>query len=1151
MISKEKKLHHQSNKQRLTKTGHIIATLYKYTPFILFHFNLNLIFTEVPVELTSPELEDTKAEIIPKTQESIDSPVAEEVIEDVLKPLTEPMQAEQKQEKKPKKPKKKDTIFPQIENVPKETQHSLEEPNDEKLSPTGVTTVEEIKKIVEDTPLEEKPKKMHKHKKPKEKEVVIPQESDDIIVEEPKDSIELIEEEKQKQQKPKKSKKNEDIPLQVTEHEKVEPAEEPKENKETVTKKIKKPPQDKDDVPTKQTLPDEIPESVTTKKSKLIPMKIERVTVKVNEAQHPEEVEGPQFTKLKLKKPAQKPKQEQTSVTLPKFQLKSRIRYINDWPPQEIKPIISFLGSVRQNGELSRNIKEAKIKKKPVIVPIIPDLEKVELEKPEEFDFSPHKAEISDYSEEKPLKDVEIVTEVPQPEKYKEIPQKETTSEETPKKTKKEMKKLVEQHVDDSPVKKSIPKLEEEPVLNLAQLREVPSEPIIKEEEEISTVSGDKPVDESLVVQQQPKKTKKKLKPVKDELTLVDTTNEDLGTHEKSKPDETKEIVELPENVSETIEEILEIPSETVEADTKEQIVKDTKTTESLVGEKPKKVKKVKKKDIPQKIKQNDIPTPEHPEDMATEPEEPVCKPEENDEVPEEKPKKTKKATEPEIAITTVEEQKIEMPRKDSVPTPKEQKEPKLKLIPIKIERKILEIGQPQHAESVEGPQFTKLKLKKTTTKPKPEAKAVTLPAFQLKSRIRYIDDWPPQIIKPIINFLGSVRQNGILSRNVKEAAKIKKKVYKEPQLPDIEKTELEKPTFGYEDIIEAKKQISEDQELDNDVKDEEPEQVTLKPRRPSVKKTEEVEEEVTIKKTLKPRRKPSVTLPEVTEPETVTFRPKSTKTKEDVEQEFNIHLDSYAEEEISLTSKVKLKPQRQPTFTEEADEASIKFYEEEEGPDVVEVIESDIEIEDDTANVMMSLKKPKKVKKLYKEDITSSVTIAKPKPAVDETSEITEDVNLKLERKPKYEVNDQEEVSFDIKPQSEQFTTEELSLSSKIKLKSKKRPTISEAADEASIKLTQEIEDDSQVEEVILSEAESEENIEMFIRRKPKKPAYEVSEIEELSVELKPKKINEDTYEEEQLTISAKRKPRKPSQVQGKRDCNFMAANLVLGAVI
>lgn len=1105
-------------------------------------------FAEVPVELTSFELKETKP---------------------VMTSITEPLE-EHKQEKKLRRPKKKIATTPQIENVPQEILYHVKELDEEKPTPIETITAEEIEEIITDksTPLEEKPKNLLKHKTLKEKEIVIPQkvdtindkkpiEPEELMEEELKDTEELIEEEKLQPKRPKKPKKREDTARQVEDvEEKLEPAEEPEETKEIVTKKIKKAPKDKDNAATVETQPDKIPEPMTAKKSKLVPMKIERVTVKVNEAQHPEEIEGPQFTKLKLKKPTQKPKQEQTSVTLPKFQLKSRIRYVNDWPPHEMKPIISFLGSVRQNGELSRNMKEAaKIKKKPIKVPIIPDLEKVELEKPEEFDFTPHKSEISDYPEEKPLEDTAQITEVSQPEKPKESTHKETTPEKVTEKPKKQPKKPIDQEApDDVPVKKTIYKAEEEPVQNLIQPREESPEPMPKEEEKIITLSEEKPIDEMVQqtteVQQQPEKPKKKSKPVKDKLTSPEIINEDLSTQKKEIPDDVIDTVKLLENETETIEVIEEIPTKIDETGTTDQTYIDATVTEATVEEKPKKVKKAKKKDVLQE-ELDDIPTPLLPKDTEPELEEIASKPEEVNEVSEEKPKKKKKATKPETVPTTEDENKPELGHKDSVPTQEEQKKPKPKLIPIKIERKVLEMGQPQHAESVEGPQFTKLKLKKTTAKPKSEAKSVTLPAFQLKSRIRYINDWPPQIIKPIISFLGSVRQNGILSRNVKEAAKIKKKVYKQPELPDIEKTELEKPTFVYEDIIEAKKQVSQDQEPDDDVKDEEPEQVTLKPRRPSVKKTEEVEEEVTIKKALKPRKKPSVTLPEVTEPETVTFRPKSTKTKEDVEQEFNIHLDSYAEEEISLTSKVKLKPQRQPTFTEEADEASIKFYEEEEGPDVVEIIESDVEIEGDTTNVMMSLKKPKKVKKLKKEDITSSVTISKPKPIDDETSEITEDVSLKLERKPKYEVNDQEEVSFDVKPQTDQFTAEELSLSSKIKLKSKKKPTISEAADEASIKLTQEIEDDSQVEEVILSEAESEENIAMFIKRKPKKPTYEVSEIEELSVEFKPKKINEDTYEEEQLTISAKRKPRKPSQIQGKRDNIFVSAVLTLGTAI
>ena len=469
-----------------------------------------------------------------------------------------------------------------------------------------------------------------------------------------------------------------------------------------------------------------------------------------------------------------------------------------------------------------------------------------------------------------------------------------------------------------------------------------------------------------------------------------------------------------------------------------------------------------------------------------------------------------------------------------------------------------MEENKPQFIESTE-PLFKKLKLKKAVIKSKPEEPIAKLPKVQLKSRIKHVTDWPPGITKPDISDLGCIRQNGILSRNIKEATKIKKKVIKQPVLPDLQKVELEKPMFTHEDIVDSvtkfpekvviepinendketlkvkeqspEKEFKEEPQVIEDGKEDVPENFTIKPRRPSIKKVEEIVDEVTIKKKLKPVRKSSVSLPEITEPEEVTFRPKSVKTKEDVEQEFNIQLDSYLEEEISMSSKVKLKPQKQPTFSEEADEASIKFYEEKEGESIVEIIEND-EIKEESTNIIMPLKTPKKKVETTIEDSTSNVTIAKPKS--DKRTEIIEDVTFELGKKIDLTLDNQE-ISFDFKPHIEDFKQEEFSLSSNIKLGHKKKNIISEEADEASIRIEKEVEDDSQAEEVIISEAESEENIEMILKRKPKKTTYEVSEVEELSVEFKPKRIMSQTFEEDELTISTKRKPKKPSVVQGK----------------
>ncbi|NP_001091843.1 titin2 [Bombyx mori] len=576
---------------------------------------------------------------------------------------------------------------------------------------------------------------------------------------------------------------------------------------------------------------------LNNKKSKDKPIlrKLQIEELESSKPQHPEEMTVPQFSKLKLKKSSVLPKQEPAVVKLPKFQLKSRIKFIRDWPPQEMKPIVTYLGSIKQNGELSRNVKEAnKIKKKKLKLPKIPDLERVTLEKSDLFD----------------------------------------------------------------------------------------------------------------------------------------------SQEDESKPD----VSQPPQN-----------------------IIEEAKSEPKLIEES----------------------------------EQPIAKTSEIDN---------------------------EVPEKINVPDDKETSQTptsfnkRSKLTPIKIERKEMEVSTPQHAETVDGPQFTLPKLKKTAVKPKKETSLVKLPKFQLKSRIKYITSWPPESIKPLISYMGSIKQNGILSRNIKEAAKVKKQVFVPPKLPDVEKTELEQPLFSYEDIVESKKDeneiIQEKQTLEELPKEDVPEQYTITPRKSSAQKIDEIVDEVTIKKRLKPVRKSSVTLPEITEPEVVTFRPKITKTKEDVEQEFNIQLDSYAEEEISMSSKVKLKPQKQLTFKEEDAETSIQFYEkgQDESSEIIEIVDSDVEKEEsESANIMIPLKK---------------------------------------------------------------------------KLETKNKMSIIEAADETLLQIHKEIDDESQPEEIIMSDGDTEENIEMIIKRKPKKPTYEISEVEELSVEFKPKQMKDENNEGE-LTISTKRKPK------------------------
>lgn len=998
-------------------------------------------------------------------------------------------------------------------------------------------------------------------------------------------------------------------------------------------------------------------------------MKVERINVEPNEAQHPETTDTPQFTKLKLKKPTPKAKQEPTTVSLPKFQLKSRIKYITDWPPQEIKPNITLIGSVRQNGELSRNIKEAaKIKRKPIKIPKLPDLEKVELEKPEEFDFRTDRSESITQISESPSYDENQTNESkPEFEDNKvRFDDKPTIFEEKPTKKKEKVRKheevpkevkptVVEEKItrkeETSPVDEEIPIEKEEYTTEDKNKEEKPKqheEKVIADEEkplkkkpkptrkEVDVVKEKEKLltDDQLIPEKDKSPEEQKLpvaeKQVEEEKLKEDKPTEDkkpIKVEHKEKPKQEKEIISTLEEKTEhkkeksKKQEPMKKKDKSKKMDTKPSSTEPTQQMEL----KPESLNKVETDKIEEPI-ELEKPTEEIPKPIETDNNQEATEPIEDVRMPTEKLKKVKKlktSQQKELVPKSDEPKEEELPKLVDAPEVNEKPEdaeetpakPKLKLTPIKIIRKEVDLSKAQHAESVQEPQFTKPKLRKISVKPKEDTSEVKLPKFQLKSRIKFVNDWPPNLLKPLVTFIGSVRQNGILSRNIKEASKIKKKVYKEPKLPDIEKTNLEKPQFGYEDIIEAQKQVElekseitdtkskeeepdqfttklskqslnkpeepkqtdfkklEDEEVeqideepeqltpkrrkpsikksdeenqldfekpvDTDEKPVEdlPEQFTIKPRKQSLKKTDEIVDEITIKKKLKPVRKASINLPEITEPETVTFRPKTTKTKEDVEQEFNIHLDSYAEEEISMSSKVKLKPQRQPTFNEEADETSIKFYQENEydgAPEVVEIIESDDEAVDKAAKVSIPLKKTIPVDQQPNEEIESELTISRPKPK--EEVDMSQEISLKLTRKPKYTVDTQEEVSFELKPKIDKQPQEEITSSTEIKLKPKKKYMISEADDEAEIKIVKEVEDDTQVEEVVISDAESEENVQMVIKRKPKKPTYEVSEVEELSIELKPKKsISDETYEEE-LTISTKRKPKKP-EIQGILD--------------
>lgn len=206
------------------------------------------------------------------------------------------------------------------------------------------------------------------------------------------------------------------------------------------------------------------------------------------------------------------------------------------------------------------------------------------------------------------------------------------------------------------------------------------------------------------------------------------------------------------------------------------------------------------------------------------------------------------------------------------------------------------------------------------------------------------------------------------------------------------------------------------------------------------IPKLEEHTDEFTIKK-LKPPRRPSRE-PEMQEVENVTFRPKRTTTKEDVEQEFKIKLDSYAEEEISMSGKVKLRKPK-PVYSEEADEHNIRIIQEiddEEGPIIEEIIDDDDSEHEDT---MYDVDEP--------DEFSENETIPE---------DLPEHVLFKLKRKKHkvpYQIQDYEEESVSLglpkkKRQPKTTSYEEDSL--QLRLKKKHTPKYYEGKIETNISL-------------------------------------------------------------------------------------------------
>lgn len=227
------------------------------------------------------------------------------------------------------------------------------------------------------------------------------------------------------------------------------------------------------------------------------------------------------------------------------------------------------------------------------------------------------------------------------------------------------------------------------------------------------------------------------------------------------------------------------------------------------------------------------------------------------------------------------------------------------------------------------------------------------------------------------------------------------------------------KPRKKTMDEAGAELTVRRDEEIpESSSEEDEPSDVIV--RRPSKARIHHIEEhsqEYTIKKKRKPRKPSKPNIPEFTE--NVTFRPRSTTTKEDVEQEFKISLDQYAEEEISMSGKVKLKKPKQLTYNEETGEARIRITQEVDdgsGPIIEEVID-DMSEEENTMDdidepysekeelpIDYQVKLKRKVSKpdnLIEDHEEDSMSLELPRKRVPVISYDEDSLSLKQKRKP------------------------------------------------------------------------------------------------------------------------------------------------------
>ncbi|XP_059620360.1 titin-like [Phlebotomus argentipes] len=1032
----------------------------------------------------------------------------------------------------------RDTTHPK-KDIPETKPTTAEKPSDIPLIPTDEKPQkgEELPETIEDLPSEEAP---GEEEKPKKKKVVKKVKKG----EEPKEETEMVPKPVEEEQVPEEiPETTEEVPFEEA------PGEEEKPKQKKVAKKVKKGEEIKEET-------EMVPKPVEEEQ---VPEEIPETTEEVPFEEAPGEEEKPKKKKKVIKKLKKDDEldliQKMIEMDIPKTELEKYEKFEDEEKPtkkpkikeeyqaEKPKPEKIERKEVKPTNEIVNKEapEEVKLKGIPGKEPKeeVEEEKKPKKEKPEEDKpkkkKSPHKTEIPS-----PLEFDFEPSEVPPYEP--EVPEEETFTPEQPSeekpKYKRKKKEEPQPETVEIPLEKGKPKKPEETPEDDVKFR-IPKAPKPDEEQpEIKLKPFKKPQPETETDKDEPDRDMKLPKFEPSSPQISDDERDDVPKTKKTKrkkPDKNEEvpIVSLTSEETEILDTALEkIPIETVQTTvgdspiTEDKEVKQPTEEKTDEDDKTKKKKKVIKKpkkddelDLIQRMIEMDIPKTELEKYEKFEDEEkPTKKPKIKEEYQAEKPK------------------------------------------PEKIERKEVKPTKVEIVEVSELPQ--KLKLRKPKPIEKTSSDEISFPKTKLKSKITRVE-YPPEAIKLIVTDMNTIRDTGILSRNIEEAEKLPKKTkIKKFKPPKEIKDDLERPQLEKYEKYESSSDESPEKEgykrPKKESKEEEPDSKTLKMGKGKVKpKEEEAPEEVKLKgipgkepkeeveeekkpkkekpEEDKPKKKKSPHKTEIPSPLEFDFEPSEVPPYEpEVPEEETFTPEQPSEEKPKYKRKKKEEPQPEtveiplekgkPKKPEETPEDDVKFRipkapkpdEEQSEIKLKPFIKPTVE-DDEEVMAKVSLKKEPKPEP---EEVAEAVKIKKKKPK--KPTEDTEEVVLKIQKpeevaeevvikKPTKEETEEVEVEFKLKEEPKP-EPEEVAEAVKIKKKKPKKPT--EDTEEVVLKIQK---PEEVAEEVVIKKPTKEETeeveVEFKLKEEPKPEPEEVAEAVKIK-KKKPKKPTEDTEE-------------------------------------